>query len=82
MLIVDLHESMERLIKKLMAFILPITCIKEKELVTVDFTNRSQQFSDIELNCSSEARVLITEMEEDVAGSKIAEFYRYKLCII
>lgn len=72
MLIIDLHSSMDRLIRHVMAMYLPTQSVIRGDITIVDLDN---QLSDVALNLGTEARTVLTSIEEDVAPENIAQFY-------
>lgn len=74
MLIVDLHSSMIRLIKKMMSFFIPMADIKETPLPDIPFMDRDHQCDDLQLNCGTLARTMLVELEETVPSAQIQTF--------
>lgn len=76
----DLYSSMTKLIKSVLTRYVPVETVKaygDREIVQIPHTERTEQLSDLDLFVGTEARVLLTAIEEDLSQEKIHLFYRY-----
>lgn len=75
-LVTDLYNSMLKLIRTVMAFYVPVSTIKAADNISeIEHTDRSLQCHDIDVNCGTTARALITALEDTVPASEIANFF-------
>ena len=76
-LITDLHSSMIRLIRRMMAFYIPMQTIKgSADITQIEHRDRAIQCNNIELNCGTKARMLITLLEETESSDDIHKLFR------
>lgn len=76
----DLHGSMVKLVKTVLSQYVPVGLIRAhggdlREIAPVHDL-RADQLSDGELFVGTEARVLLTALEEDTAPAQISKFLR------
>lgn len=75
-LIVNLHDSMCRLIATVLGRYIPISMVKDfkDKLPEIPHTDCSNQLNDLELFIGNEARLTLTSLEEVLPQKQIQEF--------
>lgn len=77
LMIHDLHSSSVRLCKGVLVKFLPIATINQYSTVTdVPYDDIEQHLSDLDMNIGTQTRVHLTELEKEVNGVEIEQFYR------
>lgn len=70
---------MVKLIQAVLTNYVPVPLIRDHRdtLTLIPHTDRHKQLNDIELFISTDARVILTSLEDDTAQERIREFLRY-----
>ena len=74
--IVDLHDTMCRLIEMIIAMYIPVPKLKACSVTDIPHNDRKIHNSDIQLNIGCKAKVLLTSLEEELPAKDIHEICR------
>ena len=75
-LITDLNKCMNTLVQDVLTRYLPVSFIKSHmtDIEAIPHLDRSHQLSDLDLFIGTQARVLLTSVEEDIPKEKVELF--------